>query len=290
MDHPTRSAEASRLTDQDGIELATEHWWTPGAPARIVIVHGYAEHKGRYRGLVDDLTGAGYSCHLLDLRGHGASGGVRGHVSRFEEYRTDLDGFLAEIRTLAATFDPTVPLILLGHSLGGLIALDYVAHHPQAFAALAVSSPFLAPAFAIPFLKRTFLPLAAGIAPTFAVESGLDPRGLSHDPQVVAEYEADPKVFSTVTLGWFRAVEAAQKEVFEAAGSIRLPILVLLGEADPIADPKRSRDFFARLGSANRRLVTYPGLFHEVFNELERAQVVGDLLAWLKGLQPEAAS
>ena len=277
-DRPSLRTVTSTVRTADGVELATEHHPVPGCRGRIVIVHGYAEHKGRYRQLVADLAAAGYGCHLLDLRGHGESGGVRGHVSRFEEYRTDLDCFLDEVRTFAAT---PVPLLLLGHSLGGLIALDYVLHRPEVFAAVTTSSPFLAPVLAIPFFERLLLRLAANIVPTFAVRSGLDPKGLSHDERVVEEYAADPKVFPTVTLGWFSAVETAQKEVFEAAHAIVVPILVLLGGADPIADPERSRDFFARLGSTNRRLVVYPGLCHEVFNELGRAEVVGDLVEWL---------
>jgi lysophospholipase len=137
------------------------------------------------------------------------------------------------------------------------------------------------PAFAIPFFKRTLLPLVASLLPTLSVKSGLDPRGLSHDAQVVSAYKSDPKVFPTVTLGWFSAVQKAQAEVFEKAPAIVAPILVLLGGADPIAAPSRSRAFFERLGSANKRLMIYPGFLHEVLNELERAQVVSDLLAWL---------
>jgi alpha-beta hydrolase superfamily lysophospholipase len=271
-------AAFSRLRTADGLELATEHHAVPGGRGRVVIVHGYAEHKGRYRHLVEILVAAGYSCHLLDLRGHGESGGRRGHVSKFEDYRRDLTRFLDEVRARGAA---SSPLLLLGHSLGGLIALDFVLHHPQAFDSLAVSSPFLAPALAIPFFKRKVLPLAANLVPKLAVESGLDPKGLSHDAEIVDAYEADPKVFPTVTLGWFSEVQEAQEEVFAKASAIVSPILVLLGGADPIADPDRSRAFFDRLGSASKHLVVYAGFFHEVLNELGRAQVVSDLLAWL---------
>lgn len=262
----------------DGIELATEHHSVPGGRGRVVIVHGYAEHKGRYRELVEALAAARYSCHLFDLRGHGESGGPRGHISRFAEYRTDLDAFLEEVRAIPAA--PS-PLLLLGHSLGGLIALDFVLHRPEAFAALAVSSPFLAPAFPVPFFKRTLLPPVANVVPTLSVQTGLDPAWLSHDPLVVGAYATDPKVFSTVTLGWFTEVQKAQAEVFEKAPAIVLPTLVQIGDADPIADPNRTRALFERLGGTNKRLLVYPGFLHEVFNELERARVVSDLVAWL---------
>lgn len=267
----------STVLAADGVELATEHHLVPGCRGRLVIVHGYAEHKGRYRVLVGELVAAGYQCHLLDLRGHGRSGGRQGHVARFESYRTDLEKFLIEVRTFAAP----APLLLLGHSLGGLITLDFVLHHPEIFDSLTVSSPFLAPALKIPFLKRTLLPLLAIFFPSLAVQSGLPPAWLSHDTQVVKAYEADPLVFSTVTLGWFVAVRNAQKEVFDRAGDIRIPILGLIGDADRITAPSRTRAVFERLGSEIKRLVVYPGLFHEVFNELERGRPVADLLAWL---------
>ncbi|HSF42383.1 MAG TPA: lysophospholipase [Thermoanaerobaculia bacterium] len=262
-----------------GLSLAVERHPVADRRARVVIVHGYAEHKGRYRKLVSELTGAGYECHLFDLRGHGGSGGRRGHVARFGDYREDLH---LVARAAGADLPPGVPLILLGHSLGGLVSLDFVIHHPETFAALAVSSPFLAPAFSIPPLKKTLGTLAARVLPTLAVPSGLDAAWLSHDPEVVRAYTEDPLVFPTTTLGWFTAVEAAQEEVFARAPEIRLPALFLIGSGDPIAAPPRARALFARLGSADKRLEVYDGLFHEVFNELERARVVADLLAWLE--------
>jgi alpha-beta hydrolase superfamily lysophospholipase len=273
----------STLPTADGLDLAVEHHRVANPHARLVIVHGYAEHKGRYGELVAALTAARYECHLLDLRGHGASGGRRGHVSEVAEYRSDLDRF---VETVRAGSDPGTPLLLVGHSLGGLISLDYVLHHPEAFAALAVGSPYLAPAFEIPAFKKTLGTLAANVVPTFALESGLKPEWLSHDPQVVRAYAEDPLVFSKTTLGWFTAVEAAQDEVFARAGEIRLPILMMAGSGDQIADHRRTREVFERLGSADKRLKIYDGLFHELFNEVDRARVVSDLLAWLAARTP----
>jgi alpha-beta hydrolase superfamily lysophospholipase len=269
----------STLLAADGLALAVEHHRLEAPRARVVIVHGYAEHKGRYRHVVAALAAAGYECHLLDLRGHGDSGGRRGHVSRFAEYRDDLDRFAAAVQERGGA---PAPLILLGHSLGGLASLDFVIHRPEAFDALAVSSPFLQPGFKIPFYKRMIAPVAARLAPALAVPSGIDPRWLSHDPEVVRAYAADPLVFPTSTPGWLAAVQETQEEVFARAGEIRLPVLLLLGSADPIAAPQRGRALFERLASPDKRLVVYEGLLHEVFNEVERDRVIGDLLAWLQ--------
>lgn len=268
----------STLLAADGLSLAVEHHFLDAPRARVVIVHGYAEHKGRYGHVVAALAGAGYECHLLDQRGHGDSAGPRGHVSRFAEYRDDLDRFAAAVRERGGA---PAPLILLGHSLGGLVSLDFVIHRPDVFSAIAASSPFLLPAFKIPFYKQMIVPLAARLAPALAVPSGLDSGGLSHDPEVARAYDADPLVFPTATPGWLAAVQEAQEEVFARAGEIRLPVLLLLGSADPIAAPERGRALFERLASPDKRLVVYEGLLHEVFNEVERERVIGDLLAWL---------
>ena len=272
----------STLRTADGLALVAEHHLRPGCRAVVVIVHGYAEHVGRYAELLAALDAAGYECHLLDLRGHGRSSGVRGHVRRFGEYLDDLDLFLeriAEVRPQEPGRTP--PRILIGHSLGGLISLQYVLRRPDAFAALAVSSPFLRPRMKLPRLKVRMASIASRLTPALLMQSDLQTRWLSHDPAVVAAYEADPLVFKTVKPRWFFEARRAQQEVFERAGEIRLPALVLLGSADPIADPETSHQVYERLGSADKHLEIYEGFLHEILNEVERARVVRDLLAWL---------
>jgi acylglycerol lipase len=269
------SATSSTVRTHDGLALSVRHCLPPSPRARVVLLHGYAEHVGRYAEVIAGLTGAGFECHALDLRGHGHSEGVRGHVLRFEEYLEDVDLLL---ESLPGT---TLPRFLVGHSLGGLISLKYVLRRPAAFGALAVSSPFLLPAMPVPWLKETLANAASHLAPTLLLDSGLDPRGISHDPAIVEAYIADPLVFKTVNTRWFFEVRKAQDEVLERAGEIVLPTLFLLGGADPIAQPERGREVFERLGSVEKRLQVYEGLFHEVFNEVERARVLGDLLEWL---------
>jgi alpha-beta hydrolase superfamily lysophospholipase len=242
----------------------------------VVLLHGYAEHVGRYAEVIAGLTGAGFECHTLDLRGHGQSEGVRGHVLRFEDYLEDVD------RLLESLPGTTLPRFLVGHSLGGLISLGYVLRRPAAFVGLAVSSPFLLPAMPIPWLKETLATAVSRFAPTFLMDSEIDARGLSHDPAIVEAYIADPVVFKTVNPRWFFEIRKAQDEILERAGEIRLPTLFLLGGADPIAQPERGRQIFERLGSTDKRLQVYDGLFHEVLNEIERERVLFDLLGWLE--------
>ncbi|HYG62334.1 MAG TPA: alpha/beta hydrolase [Thermoanaerobaculia bacterium] len=273
----------STLRTHDGLALIGEHHLRPGCRARVVIVHGYAEHRGRYASLAAALGEAGYECHLLDLRGHGGSGGVRGFVSRFEEYFADLDLFLTRIEEVAAG---GIPLILLGHSLGGLISLGYVLQRPGRFDALAVSSPFLAPAMPVPPLQAGLAAVTSRLAPKLLGPSPIRPESLSHDTEVVAAYEADPLVFKTLSPRWFMEVREAQEEVLERAGEIRLPALFLIGGADPIADPERSRSVFERLGSADKHLEIYQDFLHEVFNETGRQRVIDDLVNWLDRRAP----
>ncbi|HEX6201060.1 MAG TPA: alpha/beta hydrolase, partial [Thermoanaerobaculia bacterium] len=246
----------------------------PASPPRahVLLVHGFAEHRRRYDVLAGELAGAGFAVHRFDLRGHGESGGRRGHVERFADYRGDLERVAAAVLPASAGDGP--PAVLLGHSLGGLVALDAVLARPGRFRGLALSSPFLAPAFRLPPFVRAFAGAAARLAPDAEFEAGIDPEGLSRDPEVVRRYREDPLVLHRLTAAWLRAVLDAQARVLERAGDVRLPLLLLLGEADPIADPARGRELFERLGSPEKRLEVYPGYRHEVFNEVGRERVV----------------
>lgn len=274
--------EPSTLEAEDGLELLVSHRSLPDPRGRALILHGYAEHQGRYGELVERLAALGCECHLIDLRGHGRSQGDRGYVERFELYRRDLDRLLDR----RPWSDRSLPRLLLGHSLGGLIALDYAIHRPAAFDLLAVSSPFLEPAIELPTLKLALGHLAARIAPRSNLPGEIDAEALTHDPDKVREYWDDPLVFHTVNPHWFLETRKAQHEVHRRAGEIGLPTLFLLGDADSIADPERGREVFARLGSEDKQLHVYPGFFHELFNESGRDRVFADLETWLEAHTP----
>lgn len=276
---------ASTLTAADGIVLHVVHHRLEPARARVLIVHGYAEHLGRYDALAFELLAAGYEPHRFDLRGHGRSQDEpRGHVDAFETYRRDLGEVLAAVEARAAA--PAPPLFLLGHSLGGLIVLDHALHHPAAAAGLVLSSPYLGLAGSARTLVAGLVAHASPLAPRLQLPSGLAADGLSHDPSVVEAYRDDPLIFGTVTPGWLHEVRSAQRRVLARAGEIKAPTLLLLGEDDAVAAPRHGRDLFDDLGSADKELRLYPGFLHEVFNETGRERVVDDLLTWLDRRSP----
>lgn len=266
------------LTTRDGITLATEHHTLARPRARVVFVHGYAEHRGRYREVVDQLLAANFECHLFDLRGHGESGGKPGHVDRFAEYVDDLRLVIDDVRAHA---EFGAPLIVFAHSLGGLIAMTYVSEATDPPHALAVSSPFLKPGFEIPLYKRLFATVASKVVPSVAVGNTLDPSWISTDTSVVDAYKTDPLVQRSTTPRWFTEVEGAQQSLIAHASDIRLPFLMLLGGDDQIADHQLAAAVFEKIGSGDKTLKTYAGYRHEVLNEVGRAQVTEDLVDWL---------
>lgn len=260
-----------------GAKLHVTHWLPAGRPkAVILLAHGYAEHAGRYDYVAKRLTDAGYAIYAVDHWGHGASDGEGGFVPRFSAF---LDG-MSELLTLVEVNHGDTPRLLLGHSMGGLIATLFLIERQQAFVAAALSGPAIVPAeppsrFTVwisRFLSRFF--------PRLGVLS-LDATGVSRDPAVVAAYQADPLVYGGkigARLGkeFMDAMAVAQAE----APKIRLPILIQHGEADRLTAPEGSRFLFANVASTDKRLEIYPGLFHEIYNEPERDAVLDDLIGW----------
>ena len=266
-----------------GAKLHVTHWLPEGRPKAVVLLaHGYAEHAGRYAYVAKRLTDAGYAIYAVDHWGHGASDGEGGFVPRFSAF---LDG-MSELLTLVEVNHGDTPRLLLGHSMGGLIATLFLIERQQAFVAAALSGPAILPAeppsrFTVwisRFLSRFF--------PRLGVLS-LDANGVSRDPAVIAAYQADPLVYGGkigARLGkeFMDAMAVAQAD----APKIRLPILIQHGEADRLTAPAGSRYLFANVASTDKRLEIYPGLFHEIYNEPERDAVLGDLIAWFDAHSP----
>ncbi|MFO0572511.1 MAG: alpha/beta hydrolase [Polyangia bacterium] len=262
-----------------------------GSRGTVVIVHGYCEHRGRYRHVAEHLNRSGYDVLVGDLRGHGGSEGERGFVWRFSDYSDDVAAFLREAAQVFADknkdgnkeggAEPAQRPILLGHSMGGLVALQFALANPKALRALVLSSPFLGLKLRVPGWKRTMAQLASLLRPKLRLPNELPPSGLSHDEAVCRAYATDPLVTHDATARWFTETLSAQADTLERAGQVKVPTLMLHAGDDHIVDAEVSKAVFSRIGAADKSMTFYPGLYHEIFNELEKDRVLGDLTTWL---------
>jgi alpha-beta hydrolase superfamily lysophospholipase len=266
------------MTGTAGASLYTQAWLPDGPPVgAVVLVHGLAEHSGRYAELVDRLSRQGYAVHALDHRGHGRSSGRRAAIGRFRYLVEDLGAFVAQVRQRYGG----ASVILLGHSLGGAVALDYALAHPDALRALVLSAPALSDKPAIAPLQLAVARLLSRILPN-AGAIKLPAETISRDPRVVRDYEQDPLVYrgAVPARTAVELLDAMTRLATQAAG-LRVPVLVLHGSGDALVPLASAEPVYAVLGGADKTVKRYAGLYHEVFHEPERAQVFADLDAWL---------
>jgi acylglycerol lipase len=254
--------------------------WLPEGPARaiVLVAHGYAEHGGRYGNLVERLVPRGFAVYALDQRGHGRSEGPRGHVGRFSEFVADLHAFRVRIEEE----ERGKPLFLLGHSMGGLVAVRYLLTNASGIDGAILSSPALGIENEPPKILQWLGRLLSWIAPRTSFQGNVDPQFLSHDPSVVRAYTADPLVHRRATARFFTEFKWAMRNAQERAGVIRLPILILQAGDDRLVRAAATETFAAEIGSNEKELHVYPGLFHEIFNETENERVFADLERWLE--------
>lgn len=269
------------LAGHDGTKLFFRHF--PAEPERragIVIVHGLCEHSGRYRRLARRLSQKGISVTAFDNRGHGLSGGKRGHVSRFSDYILDLREVIEKCRS---ELSENTPLLLLGHSLGGLIVLNFAQQYPELISAVTASSPALATAEEIPRAKAVPGKIMSAIWPSLTFDNGLVAQHLSHDKSVVQDYINDPLVHRRISARLFTEMADAMTTTFSNAAFINLPVLLQVAGADQLVDPESSREFFSRIPAEDKTLHYYEGMFHEIYNEEQqrRQRVINDLEDWL---------
>ncbi|MCX7980121.1 MAG: lysophospholipase [Bacteroidia bacterium] len=259
-------------------------WYPPIASPRgsIVWVHGYAEHSGRYQEVVEFLGQQGWGSLLWDLRGHGRSTGRRGFATDLEEYLYDLTAVWTHWREKLPK-----PVVLFGHSLGGLIALRYRQKYDEVWspAATMISAPLLQLRLEVPAWKRAMGQVAARLFPTLSLPSGLEPSQLTHDPAEAQAYATDPLVFRTATAGWFAAVQRAQAEAWKDLPKLTTGrYLFLLPEADPVCDTPTAQRFYAHLPASQRALRLYPEAYHELLHETFRTKVFQDIAEYLSAL------
>lgn len=269
------------LSGSGDIRLHYRCWDVPSPRAVVMICHGLGEHAGRYEELAQDFARAGLSTFALDHRGHGRSDGRKGHVRRFVRYIHDLEKFR---RRVFSAVGADVPLIFLGHSLGGLIVIRYLQEYPAAPArGLVLSAPLLGLAMEVPQWRERLARLLYYSVPALPMSTGIDPEYISHDPEVVEAYRRDSLVHDRITPRLYGEILSAIDEAFERVSQLRLPVLMLIPSADKLVRPDLMQQFAARLRRTSPVEVrTFAGLYHEVLNETTRSSVIADVLGWVE--------
>ncbi|MBN1580103.1 MAG: lysophospholipase [Anaerolineae bacterium] len=255
-----------------------QSWLPQGDPRAVVlIVHGLGEHSGRYMNVVNQLVPRGYALYALDHIGHGKSDGTRMVVNRFDDYTDTLALYLDMVRG----WQPGKPVVLLGHSMGGLIATAYLLDHQDAFVCAVISAPSVK-------LPADISPLTLALARILSIFmpkiglAAVDPALVSRDPAVVQDYIDDPLVYKGKNTARLSAeLISAIHRVENEAASITLPVLIVQGSEDKLVDPAGAQMLYDRISSQDKTLNMYEGLFHEVCNEPECAIVLSDIEQWL---------
>ena len=242
-------------------------WEAPSPRAVVVLAHGYAEHSGRYHHVGEALADAGFETWALDHRGHGQSVGDRADIGSLASAVGELDDFVV----LAQDQHPGVPVFLLGHSMGGLIAVAYTQEHQDRLAGLIVSGPAVGPPNPMfeSLLEMDEIPVI-NLAPL-----------VSRDPAVVSDYETDPLNYRGPMPRALIQEFARVQEVRDRFSRIRIPVLAMHGSEDALVAPQASEDLAAGVSSDDVTLTIWPGLYHEIMNEPEKEQVIGEMAVWI---------
>ena len=260
------------------LQLYWQCWLPDGKPKAILLVaHGLAEHSGRYKNLVDYFVPKGYAVYALDHRGHGKSEGMRSYVDRFDDYLTDLKTFFDMVRKE----QPNAKIFLVGHSMGATIGVPYAVERQKELTGLVVSAPSLVATSTVSPALIAIAGVISAVLPKMGVTI-LDASTISRDQAVVDAYVNDPLVFR----GKIPARTGAElarmwKTLPGQMPKIKLPILIMQGTADQLANSESSKLLYERIGSKDKTLKLYDGFYHEIFNEPEYKRVMADVEAWL---------
>ncbi|MGW8265160.1 MAG: alpha/beta hydrolase [Longimicrobiales bacterium] len=272
-----RNTREGKIMAAEATELAWRIWEASEPRASVLLVHGLGEHSGRYRPLAEVLAAREISVFTFDLRGHGRSQGERGDVSAFPRFLEDLL-VMEEVMTAEL---PQSPRFLLGHSLGGLIALERLRTLGEGFVGAVFSAPWLA--VAQPGWLRRFGRALGWLFPRIPVPGGLGPSRLTRDPGVAEAWRNDPLIHTRVTGGLFREAERVQRELLRSGLASSTPLLFLVPTADRVVDAGVTLDFVPRIVGGQVDLVILEGGLHEPFNDLGREEVLQTVADWMEG-------
>ena len=278
---PIEPTASFRFSSADGTELHGEFFAAPSPRGAALILHGYAEHCGRYREVGNVLVQAGFSALAFDMRGHGRAHGPRGHVLRFAEYLEDVKAAMAQLDRKAPG---DLPLVLVCHSHGSLVGLRILADPwacPPRLRCAVLSSPFLRLRAKVSPVKRAAARLLGTVLPSFSLPNEIDIEKLTHDAAKVAERRVDTLCHDVAGARWYNEVIAAQSWVREFANRVKVPTLWLVAGDDALVDPEASREVHARI-EARADWHLFEGLYHELFNETERGRIFALVRSFLE--------
>jgi alpha-beta hydrolase superfamily lysophospholipase len=262
-----------------GVRIVYDVWTPDTAPRGVVVLsHGYAEHARRYDHVAQRFGESGLITYVLDHRGHGRSGGKRVYLRDISEYTGDFHTLVG----IATSDQPTLKRVVLGHSMGGGIVFEYGVEHPDDYAAMVLSGPAVDSQDGVSPVLLVAAKLLGKIVPGLPVEQ-LPTDAVSRDAEVVAAYNADPLVHhGRLPAGIARALIGVGETMPRRAGALTAPLLVVHGEQDKLIPVAGSRRLVECVGSTDVHLKVYPELYHEVFNEPERAVVLDDVSSWIE--------
>lgn len=267
----------------DGLDLYWQSWLADQPTGVIVLIHGLAEHSGRYFDTAQHFARHGWAVYACDLRGHGLSPDGhrtgRVHVDDFNDYANDVKAIV----TLAKKRHPDLPHVILGHSMGGLVALRYVLDHPDELHGAVLSSPALGahPEASPPLLLNLLVRLLVYIRPRLFFSSDIDTAVICRDPEVVRSYADDPLVSDKVSARWYVEITKAMADIQGRAAELQIPTLLMQSGADHLVDPHAAGRWAAKAPADTIELVVWDGLYHEMFNEPEKDRVRACVLDWL---------
>ena len=254
----------STVQSGDGLDLYLHDWTIDSPKAAVALLHGYGEHAGRYAHVAEVFNARGISVTAVDLRGHGRSPGTRGHVDRFNDYYLDATAALDTARAAAGT----APLFVLGHSMGGLLALDWLTSGvDRNIAGLVLSSPFLGVALEVGAVKEALGKVMSNIYGKLALPSGLKGGDVTRDADNAQLYDSDPLNNKNATARWYTEAMSAIDRVFGRVGDLQVPLLLLYGGEDKVASADAIDRLVPKLTMSDRTTERLAGYYHELVNE-----------------------
>ena len=275
----TAESRLSTFVATDGDNVMIQDWpLEPGVPLRgvVIVVHGLGEHAGRYEHVARQLNEWGFAVRGYDQCGHGESGGPRGSLPTDTRLLDDLADIIDSTRL---RMSKQTPLILLGHSMGGLVVGRFVSLGIRVVEGLIMSSPALDAGMSA--FQKVLVSLLPKIAPNLRVGNGVKPQYISHDPAVVAAYRADPMVHDRISARLARFIADAGPQTLALAAHWKVPTLLMYAGDDRLLNPQGSRNFAAAAPKGVVTSVCFDPLYHEIFNELDAAPVFAELRRWL---------